>query len=475
MASSVLTLEQLPDDVLVLAMQFVSVEDVLSWRLVCKRLCDLALHRDVWRHRSLRDDEPCADAVLHLAPCLDKLKVTGPDPSLAVTTTRCAVACLDLRKAGYGPFNAAEYALAVRNQEHLGRLRRLVLGVEMNPLEEPTADVLFWTVASCSGLDRLEVLYAPPIINQPVVHGPPSSSLKVFKCVACIETVSLVNTVLAGHAATLEEVEIYTDLDLWETTTADLLAAMPRLRSLRCDCSIGGLEKVAECKTLRDLDICLNGCTGDVDNAAKLLRRANQLRHVLLDNAAWDDPIVESWPVLAEALAWSGRFPLERLALKGFEEVELLGPLIRALPSLPALRFLYLDTEPVDELLKSISPAMAPALRLLRFPIRREKCPHAWIHRTALKTTLLANPLLHIQLWGNIFHSRSQDCAMCVGDCDRHQGVEWHNTRYMGFYSHDPDTCPCPEDHSDHTDWKGSSSRANNFTCTWIHMKCNCT
>ncbi|XP_026291546.1 uncharacterized protein LOC113216059 [Frankliniella occidentalis] len=465
MAMSMLTLEQLPDDVIVMVLQHLPVEDVLDCRLVCKRLCGLSLQRDVWRHLSLKDDNPHAGAVLHLAPCLDKLTVTGRVPTLAVTTTSCAVSNLELEDGE--AFDDAKYALAVLNQESLGRLKRLVLGI-VSPKEMIKADLLFRTVAACAGLDSLSVFYEPPSTTHPIVRGPPASSLTMFRCVVGGNSASFVNAILAGHAATLEEVEIdNADSDLKNTTLADLLAAMPRLHSLRCDSTLSGLEKVAECKTLTDVNIYLWRFRGDLDRVAEFLRRANQLRRVHLQNSTVDS-IGKYCTVLVEALVSSRRSLVERLALDAFDDVR---PLLRALPSLPALRHLDLDgAEPDDELLMSITPVTAPALRLLEIAlVGAGRCPHAWMHGAAVKATLTANPLLHIQLWCNAGHWYApQECEVCPEYC--HRGVEWHAVEKIGLYSHAPEQCPSPEDHNDDVDWQRCFGRRTNVACTWIHL-----
>ncbi|XP_052132004.1 uncharacterized protein LOC127751859 [Frankliniella occidentalis] len=284
MATSV-TLEQLPDDVIVMVLQYVPVEDVLDCRLVCKRLCGLALHRDVWRHRSLEDDDEYAGAVLHLAPCLDTLKVTGRVPTLAVTTTRCAVASLELIAGPDESINVAEYALAVRNQELLGRLRKL----ELNICLESAADVLVRTVAMCSNLESLEIYEDFPDVTHPVVHGPPRPSLTNFRCVVDENSASFVNTILAVHAATLEHVNLGSGFDNEETTPANLLASMPRLCSLRCNKMVPGLNVVADCKTLRDVSFYANWEPDNIDVLSEFLRQATQLRRVHLDCDGGDD------------------------------------------------------------------------------------------------------------------------------------------------------------------------------------------
>ncbi|XP_052132005.1 uncharacterized protein LOC113216450 [Frankliniella occidentalis] len=471
MATSVLTLEQLPADVIVMVLQYLPVKDVFDCRLVCKRLCDLALHWDVWRHRSLEDDAPHAGAVLRLAPCLNKLQVKGrvPTTTTAATTTRCAVASLELYSDTGAVINAAEYALAVRNQELLGRLRKLELNTDLRP----ASDVLVKAVAMCSNLESLEIFDDLPDVSHTVVHGPPRPSLTNFRCSVDKNSASFAHIILALHAATLEQVSISAVDDFAETRIPELLVNLPRLRSLRYGLSLCGLNVVVECKTLREVSIYVDSELENIDVLSDFLRRANQLRRVHLD-CGWvdEDSHPEVGAVLVRALTWSGRSHshLEWLALEGVTDVR---PLLRALPSLPALRHLDLDAAPADELLKSITPVTAPALRSLGVVAREEACPHAWIHGAAVKATLAENPSLHIQLWclRNIKKCETQDCGACVTGC--HREVRWGGGEKIGLYSHDPDKCPSPGVHTDDaTDWLRSYFHRYEVacTCTWYHI-----
>ncbi|XP_052128557.1 uncharacterized protein LOC127750576 [Frankliniella occidentalis] len=473
--TSLVTLEQLPDDMIAKVMQHVAVRDVLACRRVSKRFCSVALHWDIWRHRTLSDDEPCAGAVLRLAPCLKTLIVTGRVPTLAATTTGCAVAKLVLRSWSDQPvaFNAAEYALAVRNQESLGRLR--ILALVLRYPEKTEADVLYRTVAACSGLESLSVVIEPPLqTTQPIVRGPPSSSLTYFRCDVTENSASFVNTILAGHAATLETVEI-PNSKLRRGTTAELIAAMPRLRRLQCDNRLVGLQAVGECKALRELHIHLHRDVGGAsDRAAHVLLRVKQLQRVHLESYATNIAEEQS-TVLADALkalASSGQSRVDRLALEVLGDIQ---PLLRSLPSLPALRHLSVDVDPNDRLLKSITPATAPALRLLEIVAESGKCPHAWMHGAAVKAALKMNPLLHIQLWSSPLAAGLENChpQVCKKCVDAYpQGVNGHGVRKMGLYSHDPGACPSPEDHTDVTDWAWSKQMRHTAyaACTWIHV-----
>ncbi|XP_026273830.2 uncharacterized protein LOC113203388 [Frankliniella occidentalis] len=463
--TSALTLKQLPDDVLVMVMQYVSMKDVLECRLVCKRFCGLALHRDVWRHRSLEDEEPCAGAVLHLAPCLNTLTwLYGVRvPTLALTTTRCSVVGLILHSDKLAS-HAPQYAMAVRNQESFGRLRRLELHSK-NPLP----DELLRTVASCSHLESLDV--EVPSISHPVVYGPPMPSLKKFRCPLNENTVSFVHTILVGHAATLEVV------DLWwltsgtnKTTTATLLAALPRLRALFVGDSMMELEAVAACNTLRDVDIGIYD-RNHLERTAEFFRRAHQLRRVSLYNNTGDDT-PEVCSVLLDGLVSSGQSRVERLAFLMFENMR---PLLGVLPSLPALRHLELDLQtqdPDDELLKGITPVTAPALRLLKIAV--SGCAHAWIHGDTAKALIAKNPSLHIEFW----LCEKQVWCKCADDTCRtlgyvpgcHQEVNWLEVCMIGLYSHDPNKCPSPEYHTAYTNLDRSYHDGKNVACTWIHV-----
>ncbi|XP_052131839.1 uncharacterized protein LOC127751799 [Frankliniella occidentalis] len=454
--TSVLNLQQLPDDVLVMVMQYLDVEDVLACRLVCKRLCGLALDRDIWRHRSFDDDDSCAGVVLRLAPCLDTLTLTDDVP----TTTRCSVAHLILRP--YDTFNAAGYASAVRLQESYGRLRSLELYCSDVGLKT-TNDVLLRTVVSCSDLESLGVFGQLPRTSPPVLQGPPRSSLKNFQYEVYEYSPFFVHTILTAHAATLEKVDLSSGFSIEDTTTTALLAALPRLKSLRCNASMADLEAVAACRTLRDISIYLGESNVVLQAAAKFFRRANQLRSVCLPYGEPDETAV-----LVEALASSGRSQLERLYLRCHEDVT--GTLVRALPALPALRHLDFSevTPDDDKLLLSITPATAPALRTMEFGCWG-RCPHPWIHRAAVKATLAANTSLHILLgYGPI--CVLQNCGACVAGC--HQQVNWREggIRKIGLFAHDQDKCPSPDVHTDHSNNGNQWNRGGSLKCTWIHM-----
>ncbi|XP_052127022.1 uncharacterized protein LOC113210611 [Frankliniella occidentalis] len=125
-------MDQLLDDVLVLVMTRLSVEDVFTCRLVCKRLAALALHPDVWRNRVFKNlrmgrGKCLLCPVLRLAPSLRTLALrmcsydTTPHRSREIT---CGVRKLRLSVDPAGVELAVYF---IRRFAALGRLRVICL------------------------------------------------------------------------------------------------------------------------------------------------------------------------------------------------------------------------------------------------------------------------------------------------------------------------------------------------------------
>ncbi|XP_026280137.1 uncharacterized protein LOC113207696 [Frankliniella occidentalis] len=452
-------MEQLPDDVLVMTMKkYLGVEDVIGCRLVCKRFAALALHPDVWRGRrifrsTLSRARHYATTVLHLAPCL--LEVYSTDMFPALITTRCAIKHLTLQVAKEG-FIASEYALVVRNQEALGRLRGLYLGCYH---QVTGGDALMSTLALCCGLETLEFSSCVPRTLRPVVHGPPSASLKKFKCELIKNSASFVNTMLAAHASILEDVELnvshkslFESYNSWNSDeTARLLAGTPKLRRL-ISSVLPGLEAVAVAarETLRSLG--LDFIAKDqpaVREAARTLRKATKLENVFL--TFLDDGDDSSRPdFCGEVIEAIASTSVDYLLLRGCPPMESLA---RKLPGLPALSLLVVCTpldDELDKLLLAITPHAAPALRTLQLESHDDHyCTHAWMHRDAVSTVLTANPLLHIQVE---YTRRCEEdvCPACSLGChkdDDETAENWELGVDLQLFSHDHDKCPVPEEH----------------------------
>ncbi|XP_026290053.2 uncharacterized protein LOC113214792 [Frankliniella occidentalis] len=428
-------MDLLPEEVLLEVLQYLDVRDLLACRRVCKRLGALVLVGRVWRHRELRLGSPGVPAasprergplhLLRLAPCLDHLYICAAAGTLrAITTTKCAVASLTLEDRYLG-FNSQLYVEMVRHQEALGRLRRVHLDFRSS------ANSCRVLLDALTTLPRLESLtrskncrdrasnYAS---TAPVPH-PSVQSLRKFSWKLTRDTVPFVHAVLAGHSATLEDVELKVGCSGWtswtDDTVASLLAALPRLHSLRIDYpNIPGLPAVAACGALRKL--CVD--VGYNSTVVELLRRAKQLRDVRL--------MLDWFGLGCEVLQALASPALERLELRFCtlpcrnDEVR---PLLRSMATLPALRHLVLDSSlytslgslPLD-LLQRINPATAPALRILELKMGRHPCPHTWVHEDAVHPALMANPSLHIQLeFLGAQECEKSNCVVCAMDCHK--------------------------------------------------------
>ncbi|XP_026288432.1 uncharacterized protein LOC113213540 [Frankliniella occidentalis] len=450
---SVESLELLSDVVLLMVLEHLRQDDLLACRLVSKRLGRLVLRHRVWRHRHLYLDDYRAGAVLRLAPIL-KSVTAAAHRTLPLITSTCAIKGLELRDEVGHIVNASNLALVIRVQESLGRLRHLVISF-LNLVTG--ADALMRTLAVVSDLESLRIVGCVPSTTHRVVQASPSPSLKVFRCELTKDSESFVNTVLGAHAETLEDVGLCSGgyfgvgYSGESDTTARLLATMPRLQKLECE-ALPGLQAVAVCAALHHVTVNVPSFKQRTIEWAAELLRAGPMRSVCLNYDVFN---YEVGSKLIEALGERGGSPLEFLAIIKVPQV---GPLLRALPSLPALRELQLLETPqddADELLRGLTPQVAPALRILGLTAsgiiisgltatarRRVECAHEWLHGDGVKAAVVNNPLLHTELRNT---SACGDCEACMQGC--HQEVMWGGD--LGLFSHDLDKCPSPEDHID--------------------------
>ncbi|XP_026271608.2 uncharacterized protein LOC113201865 [Frankliniella occidentalis] len=472
--------EQLPDDVLVMVMQHLQLVDLLACRLVSKRLGALAMHPDSWCRQSIDDyvfeDGPRVDTcvVLRLAPCVHSMRLSScGQSSLRFITTRCAARSLSLTLRSLQPDSNTEvFAQVVRNQLLLGRLRSVRLCFTERVCEELVtlgrgSDALLRTLAAATGLESLVFDTEIPFAVDRLELAPAYPSLKKFHCLLTREAESFVNTVLAGHAATLEDVALCPgrpfqywvayDKRTLGTATASLLAGMPRLRRLRC-LVLPGLEAVAAVETLTDLSLVAFHLDSP-EAAVALLRRAKQLRQVSLLFLENMHSLRDGSKRILAALASQSH--VESLTVSG--KLPPLEPLARALPALPALRELSVLQGPMDGelvVVQSITPYATPALRRLELSWEELNCPrrcvHAWVHLDAVKTALTDNPSLHILLH-NPGACSDRNCQACAEDCHTELkrltwkpsgGVSWATSEEkVGLFSYEPGACSSPRDH----------------------------
>ncbi|XP_052124039.1 uncharacterized protein LOC113211242 isoform X1 [Frankliniella occidentalis] len=429
-------MELLPDNVLLEVMQCLDLADLLACRLVCRRLGALAMLPEAWRHQSL--DLVCIDdgyglngprhnecAVLQLAPCLREWELIIPLEKFHTlyTTTRCAVHTLTFCVEEMSGKDALQVSLLIRNQAALGRLRRLSIGshVWRSTMDAEDAAVLLGTVAATTScLEELQLLgfdCYPPSTLAGLHRSFPGASLKSFEhdLEECPEAEPFCEFILSTHATTLESVKLGCYY-FTSTSTAALLAGIPNLRSLQCG-MMPGLEAVAGCEQLRDLELCV-AYDGEALAAAEFLRRATQLVKVTLD---YDEvgmaPSLDVDFVLALTATEHSR--LEALSIKTRDG----GPfpqqqsLLKALPHLPALKHLEVHAEATDELLLGSTPATAPALRTLKVSRIDVKCAHDALHRDAVQKLMSLNPDLKFFTYKLSYCYTDDRCAWCSLGC----------------------------------------------------------
>ncbi|XP_052126697.1 uncharacterized protein LOC127750124 [Frankliniella occidentalis] len=445
-------LARLPDEVLLLVMQYLDVEDLFRCRLVCKRLAGLALDPDAWQHRNLSDEHPWACAVLRLAPCLKSLVMLAPSTMachmLALSRTKCAAAKLLFSlQSGYGVTQMEE---VIRHQEALGRLKGL--HVSITPIMDgATATKLLDVVTSIPALEELSLYILTlsiPLTARPALRSVSGPSLKNFVLEweaghgtglpQPIEDVS--RFLLAEHAATLERIEFESNAGVIKPP-ASLLASMPNLRVLNCS-PFPGMRALAASESLRDLCLVVKPATVTTDTR-EFLRGAGNLRVIDMtfssigENCTWTPTtagvdLVEDLASTVEELSISNEAEATARCLPQVQ------PLLRALPTLTCLRNLFLEVAP-DELLAAITPTTAPALQWLSVTNSDWGCTHAWLHRGVVKKLLSENPSLHVQVRADEASApcRENPCETCEYDC--HMDLcEFESI----LFTHDPhDSC----------------------------------
>ncbi|XP_052123245.1 uncharacterized protein LOC113209147 isoform X1 [Frankliniella occidentalis] len=463
-------MEQLSDDAVLQVLRFLDVPSLLTCRLVCRRLGDLVLHPDAWLHREVgAARRPCMCSVLRLAPCLRRLDTTSAKITAnsclpaALASTRCAVAELQLWV--HNDVEAGVATALILRQAGLGRLRCLGVSLGVNIEERVSASMISMflaAVASTRGWKEIDISMIRTVVpsfrtTASVALGSAvtTPSLKNFRCDRIPGAEPFVLFMLAGHADTLETVDLGpSPPNMFAASIAPLLAGMAHLRELSC-CNLRGLEALTGCQSLRILRLGVSrheyppvdraACAG----AAKLLRHAEHLRKLTLGAVQANAGVVVD---LICALAASGRSRLEWLTISTIVTGPHVQALIRALPGLPALQFLEARVDvkqDVDDLVLAITPITAPALQRVELELDFTKgkvCVHAWFHGDAFKTLMERNPLLHFILRGEMYCG-DKFCQACAKGC--HAAVLQESSLFSNYFlfCHDPEK-KCSVDHS---------------------------
>ncbi|XP_034241538.1 uncharacterized protein LOC117645445 [Thrips palmi] len=409
----------LPDSVLVQVFRHLPLEDLLLSRAVCRRWRDLALHTEVWCTRVVELDSDhlyrrrwlALNLGLRLAPCIQSLVVSMSkvSPSLIqLAAIPCPVRRLRIVCSLFREEDSAKLIMRcalekiIRRQVSLLRLKHLdiICG------EWPVNDSWLQTMYRLPGLERLVVadsftgstMPVPTTSIVPAIEG--SNSLRCFKWSGPV-LYGHVLDVLERHAASLQEVSL-TTWYMWEGLPGALrrLASMPALRSVRLDLSSSA---PASATTRLQVEPDL----GDLAPGQLLLAAAES-----------DRARLEKLDVRIEKSLQGG--PTSDPAF--------LQALCFALPSMPLLKELTVDSVYEEALLGVVCPESTPSLRMLRIEANPlpPHCCHAWLHRPAVRACVSRNARLHLV----VKRPAACQCHLCAGlacyclaHADRHKAL----------------------------------------------------
>lgn len=411
----------LPDDVLLAVLASLTPRELFLCRLVCLRLRDLSLHRDLWKNTRVRE-KGVLRAALHLAPCLAKIgRFDVPIKDLAsfAADTKCVVPDLALTVHEGEADLAADVLLKL---SAAGGVKKLDVY-----LPEHTTPRLLQAIFYVTDLQELVICNIDTDAPLPadccnVERG--SSLTMLYYSEEGEEAHPFLILLLKTHAATLQDVTITTELPV------SSLACIPGLRSLAS-------YPHEELPLLLTLPLARLELLGDEFNndfppgALDFLRRARHLQDVWL-----------CVPDLAVLVAVSS-LPSARFisSLEVVDASDLLQGSVSILLRFPSLRSLRLGGEPSIDFLRAISPESAPCLATLNVRLGPADCPHAWLHRPAVQDLLVRNPRLHLRLrnayyGGSLIIPADCRCPWCSWGCHRlaHRLLEEYGD--LNFSSH---------------------------------------
>lgn len=414
----------LPDDVLLMVMEYLVEKDILACRLVCRRFRDLTEHRAVWRRRevSLNGGASAVGlAPLRFAPCLSRLFVDVTcwrDDMRICASTKCAVSeLLFVIGSKNVPICLEQAGKILRNQEALGRLRELTI------LEETVKTAPRTLVGDVERTSGLGTSTAHVCDGAPeVCRRAPHPSLKTFRCFLDVEqaVVPFCEAVLSTHASTLEEIHLNTADDFFWPSVPPILASMPNL-SVLFGCPLSpGLGLIASCRKLESVTFYVPRVEPTaVQGVATILDSCRQLHFVYLTYS--DEACVHNVGAdLVLSLVSSGPSPVETLGILVDEEdlalpLPMTEPLCRALPLMPNLVELTVSGLS-PELLMTITPRTVPALSALYvFPTDNDiaDCAHCCLHLDSVAIFLTKNPTISLHVF-TVHFCHSEDGGLCV-------------------------------------------------------------
>ncbi|XP_034243098.1 uncharacterized protein LOC117646321 isoform X2 [Thrips palmi] len=424
---------ELPDDVLLLILGFLSPGQLLQCRAVCRRWSHMALQPSLWRDKALPSkrwetvDPKLASAVLRLAPCLGRLEVSSSmhDKSgRLLTRTHCAVSELKFF------FYAQETSLAAQvlaRQASLGSLKRVRFCVSdfCKPINESfqrKLRALLHQILNTHGLEYISLNLCEPELpalssSDEAREVPVPASLRRLKYFHPYLDPYL-PLHLKWHAATLEDVSLAPAVP----RAAFLLSSMPRLRRLQCTLQ-EDMEVLLQCPSLETFHLMIYL----TDKSRLLLPQVRAfLKKVVtrLDNLVldfWGGDESDEATDLVLCLEGTETTPAALRTLKflisdgchafGPDPTVQLRRLGAVLHRLPNLTSLDLGGAPTRVLLEALDGTVLPDLVELTMNAPWE-CPHDWAHGWQARALMRRYRRLHVHIHPMV-HQEYEVCEYC--------------------------------------------------------------
>lgn len=408
------SLSTLPNEVLLLVLEYLTPQELLLVRAVCRHWRDLALSEPLWRRQEIvlgmgRHFTPCWRLILASAPCVRKVWLSGRWAAhlIDVDGMQCALHTLDLRDLEeLGSEHIRKLAELVAKQAAIGGLRGLRLDLSPRDSAEDFTP-LYEAIGQCA-IEKMTVRMwddgLPRCSPQSWVPRRQNTIRKLKYSGGALWPNPWLQSLLQHHAGSLERLLLFNPSPEFPCS---LLASCANLRVLECPLLLD-MDRLQQCARLEKLhlDIRVKGenFSALVRSAASLCRAAAGLRelsfyvHTETDAKPVVETAVRAVKDIVDGAASSGRAALTSLTVTTGRDClggAWIGAVLRALSGLPCLENLVLNTSdlPPARVLREISATSAPALRSLRLLWFLEKHEE---HMTEVRALLARHPALHV-------------------------------------------------------------------------------
>ncbi|XP_034240677.1 uncharacterized protein LOC117644958 [Thrips palmi] len=455
----------LPDSELLEVLKYLSTEQLLQCRSVCRRWSLLALHTTLWLNRRL-DYDPRSKfyvAVLSLAPCLRRLIILHSYKTDAwdiLLSSSCAIFELMI---SFQESDAWHVALLLSRdyfcrQASLGRLKEVGLSLYNGPGDDSANGqhlerglcALLLQICHTPGLESLALSFN---VDDRVVRQarsamiPVPAFLKRLNFSDLEQSPACVLLLLERHAPTLEDVSVWTD----DRRVVPLLASMPRLRELQCHL-LPDMPLLEQCQ-LKSLHLELMNTSLETPTVVARLAGARQLLRTVATRLKELSVVFYNVSHEEENLflgLGEGKTPAALRSLEvlvdsndGSDPVPSLMPLASILHRLPHLTNLEIYFfSPSDAFLETLDGRVLPGLKKLSVHFPSTDCQHKVAHSLPVQKLLRRYPRLHF-----IMGRGETERAGCEF-CDENACHDLHDQSWVVLFSH-RDESGCDVKHSD--------------------------